>query len=329
FAAISGISFLIFCLIRYAGPMRHLKRPSIWIQFALITLIASFLWEWISTGNYFSTKGLIIGLEMNFRALIIIFGFSAIGVELRNPLIRTLLFRNGFSKLYPAMNLAFSALPALISQLPKAKTIARNKQGFLFQLLAQSEVLLEKFVLQTNETRIYIITGEVHEGKTTFVSKLAELLKNSGNRVSGFLSEAVIKNGKHEGYVMHQLEDGKKIELTSIQAVESWLPFRRFWFNPIALKEGNELLMNALKKDFDCIIIDEIGPMELQGDGWSVSLDVLKDKKEGIQFWVVRKNIVPQLIEKWELENYKIVNINTITPVEFSNLLIKKDKGKG
>ncbi len=71
---------IAYVLIRYRRSVRNLKKPSIWIQVLLITLLATMLWEWISTGKFFTVNGLIIGLEINFRAMVLIFSFSAISV---------------------------------------------------------------------------------------------------------------------------------------------------------------------------------------------------------------------------------------------------------
>jgi hypothetical protein len=185
-ALLTGIGFIVFCMANYKVAMRRLQKPGLWIQFGIITLAAAFIWEWVSTGNYFSVNGLLIGLEMNFRALIIIFGFSAISVELRNPLIKAILYRNGFSKLYASLNLSFSALPSIISQLPRPKALIRNRQGIIFQLFAQSEMLLEKFILQNSQTSVFMVTGEIHQGKTTFAEQLALKLSEASFKCGGF-----------------------------------------------------------------------------------------------------------------------------------------------
>ncbi|MCA1747863.1 MAG: hypothetical protein LC655_09215, partial [Bacteroidales bacterium] len=102
-ALLTGGVLITGVLIRYKRAIRYLKKPSLWIQLLIITLLASLLWEYFSTGRFLSREGLIVGLEINFRALLIILSFSAISVELRNPLVRSLLYRNGFSNLYKSI----------------------------------------------------------------------------------------------------------------------------------------------------------------------------------------------------------------------------------
>lgn len=139
--AIVGVAFVVFCALRYKNSTKHLRKPSIWIQFFLITTGAAILWDWTVTGMLFSMTGLIIGLEMNARAIIIIFGFAAVGVELRNPLITALLYKRGFKNLHHTLTFAFSALPSIIESLPKPANIFRKRKTVIAQLLNQSQNL--------------------------------------------------------------------------------------------------------------------------------------------------------------------------------------------
>ncbi len=117
-ALILAAVYLAFVFYHYRHSLRYLKKPLFWIQFIVITMVASLLLDSITQGTFFSVKGLMVGLNMNFRALIIILGFSAISTELRNPVIRAVSIRGGLSSLYQSVNLAFSALPAVLNEFP-------------------------------------------------------------------------------------------------------------------------------------------------------------------------------------------------------------------
>ncbi len=142
-AGILGVAFILFCVFRYRSSTKFLRKPALWIQFLVITTAAALLWEWASTGSYFSTKGLMIGLEMNYRAVIIIFGFSAVGVELRNPVVKTLLYQRGFRQLHKTLSFAFSTLPAIVDSLPRPATFFKQRSLVVARLLNQSQNLLQ------------------------------------------------------------------------------------------------------------------------------------------------------------------------------------------
>lgn len=140
-----GISFIVFCVYRYKNSTKYLRKPKIWIQFILITTFAAMIWGWASTGSYFSKEGLIVGLEMNYRAVIIIFGFAAVGVELRNPVVKAILFRRGFKQLHQTLSFSFAALPAIIESLPKPALFFKQRNKVMAQILNQSQNMLQSF----------------------------------------------------------------------------------------------------------------------------------------------------------------------------------------
>lgn len=147
-AIISGAVFMTFCLSRYKNTSRLLKKPSVWMQFIVITVVAALLWEWFATGKFFSERGLVAGLEMNYRALIVIAGFSSVSVELRNPLIKSISYKRGFAKLHDSLSIAFNTLPIIIDSLPKPKNMIKQRKKVISNLMSQSENLLNHFEKQ-------------------------------------------------------------------------------------------------------------------------------------------------------------------------------------
>ena len=142
-----GLIYVSFCIIRYKNSLRRLKKVSFWLSFLIITFTAAFLWKGFSERVFFSTEGLIAGLKINARAVILIIGFAAISVELKNPLIKSLLYNRGFSSLYQSLNLAFSALPVLISNisLNRDKATPGNLQKLFSGSLGHADTLVSSF----------------------------------------------------------------------------------------------------------------------------------------------------------------------------------------
>lgn len=131
--------YLTFCLMYYKNIIRRLSRFFFWFQLALIILLATLFWNFLTdTPDNNPLTGFWIGLEMTLRAIYVVIAFSSLGIELRNPKIKEFIFRQGFSQLYLALNLAFAALPSMLANLTPSKNKIRNPFSFFPILLSQA-----------------------------------------------------------------------------------------------------------------------------------------------------------------------------------------------
>ncbi len=112
YGAIIALLYVVFSAIRYKNAFRQFRRPFLWLQLVILTILASLFYTESGESSLFNIEGLLIGLNMSVRAVIVILGFSSISVELRNPIVKTVLYKRGFSQLYNSLGLAFSALPS-------------------------------------------------------------------------------------------------------------------------------------------------------------------------------------------------------------------------
>lgn len=292
----TGLVFLTYVLARYRRTTRYLRKPGIWIQFTLLTLIATLLWEWLSTGQYFSMGGLEIGLKMIFRAMVIIFGFSALSVELRNPLIRSILHRNGLSNLYIALNLSFTALPFVMDRLPGFRTMIRQKKRLIVTMIGQADLLLNKFTEESMpRDNVFLLTGPTQSGKTTLIRDTAGLLMGKGMKVRGILAPGNFQDGKRNEFFCRDISSGKEELLSSRKPEKGWIPYGPFFFNPEIFAKGTATISNALKENADLVILDEVGPVEMKGKGWHQALELLKDRRDILQVWVVRERMMKEI----------------------------------
>jgi nucleoside-triphosphatase THEP1 len=293
----AGTLFLAYALIRYKRTLRYIRKPRIWIQFIFLALAATLLWEWLSTGNYFSKDGLEIGLKMVFRAMVIIFGFSALSAELRNPFVKSILQRNGLSNLYRSINLAFAALPYITEHLPRFRNMFKKRNVIISTLISQSDLLLEKFSHEARpREKIFLLTGPTQSGKTTLLQELVKLMQERGIRSAGFLAPGTFNGGRRDEIFLKPLPGGRKSLLAGRKPQPGSIQFRQFYFNPATLQLGNKLIRDATKENHpEVFILDEVGPMEMQGRGWYSSLELLKDDKRFVQVWVVREKLAREV----------------------------------
>lgn len=133
--------YLLFCVVYYRGITKKFRKPILWIQLLLIILLAFLFWNTFSQDEVSSRmEGFWIGAGMALRAVFVVIAFSSLSVELRNPKIKEMIFRTGFSQLYLALNLSFAALPAMISNLSPSQNKLTNPFLFFPKLLYQAEI---------------------------------------------------------------------------------------------------------------------------------------------------------------------------------------------
>jgi nucleoside-triphosphatase THEP1 len=322
-AIVSSVIYIGFCILKYKNSLKRLKKISFWISFMIITFAAAFLWNGFSHGAFFSLDGLIIGLKMNARAIIIVIGFASLSVELKNPVIKSVLYHRGFASLYQSLNLAFSALPFLLSNLSKPENTKKVISGISFHgLLSQAEILFRIFEKEhLLKPRVVIVTGDIHQGKTTFVQKIVSDLLKQKIRIAGFLSIGVDEDGIRTGFNLSDIGSSRQIELCSDKKDDKRFKLRRFYFNQEALAMGNEILNPGNLSDKQLIVIDEIGPLELNDHGWSRAIENLTRSITIPQLWVVRKSLVQKITRRWNIGNAYIFDITESSIEEVENML--------
>ena len=92
----------------------------------------------------------------------------------------------------------------------------------------------------------------------------------------------------------------------------------RYYFNKSAISKGNKILSSENISCKQIIVIDEIGPLEFSGQGWSNAIDNITRSSTLPQLWVMRKSIVKKVTKRWNTGNIYIFDIkeSTISEVE-------------
>lgn len=321
-ATIFCLAYVILVLTRYKNSVRHFRKAGLWVQFILLTLMAAFLWEGISKGVFFTWQGLAVGLKMAGRAMLIISGFAAIGVELRNPVIKSILYNQRFSNLYQALSLAFSVLPHILAGQPKSKELL-SKSSLTLQYLFQQAEVLPAFLEAEHQRRppIMVITGEIRQGKTTFLKTLLRLLEQKDISVGGFLALGVHENGARTGFELYDITSRETLPLCTTQPVVNAVKTGSFFFFEDGLKKGRQLLRPEAAAQHEIVVIDELGPMELGNKGWSESVETLIRHACTPQIWVVRRSLVEKMLRKWNIGQAFIIDIGTDTAEDAAGIL--------
>lgn len=317
--------YVVFCISQYRHSMKHLKRPFFWVQAVVLTLFATLFFNGFKNGNLFDHEGLVVGIKMNIRAILVVVGFSAISVELRNPFIKSVLQKRGFSQLYSALGLAFSALPSIVEQFSKPGQLLKQPVKSLSRVLQNTHFLLESFRKLSLKPRVFIITGERHSGKTTFVAELAGKLKNKGKAITGFVAPGKFENNRRSEFNIRSLKTGEEMLLCSVH-LSGGEETGSFRFTTEGQQFGKSLLLPENIADSEIVVIDEIGPLEMKGQGWAFSIDLLLERPDLTHLWVVRQSLVEEVISKWGLHDVTVLEARNQTVDDAVKLMVKSIK---
>ncbi|MGB8491964.1 MAG: hypothetical protein WCE64_12980, partial [Bacteroidales bacterium] len=178
--------------LRYKRALRQVSNPKFWIFFVLITLITAFAFTNAQAADYSWQHGLLTGIQMNFRAAVIIVGFSVLGTELYNPVVRNYFQKTSFKNLPLALELSAESLPSFITYIPDIKSLMRNPVSILYKVISQADRRLSE-IKDRNASKpgIFIVSGSVGEGKTTYTKELIDFLRKNNLNVGGIISERI------------------------------------------------------------------------------------------------------------------------------------------
>ena len=307
---------------RYKRALRQLVRPKFWIFFIVITMFTAFVFTKVQSSSNSVMDGLLIGLEMNFRAIILIMGFSVLGNELYNPRIRNFFMKSYFKQLPLAMELSLESLPGMVSSIPDFKTLVKNPVSVIYQVMSQAENRLNEITSEKSSMqRVFILTGAVGEGKTSQVQKIISKLQDRMINVGGIYSPRIMENEKTIGYDIVNIQTNVRMPFLRILENEDLQRIGKYCIQPDGLEAGLSSIKKSRTDKAEVIIIDEVGRLELRDKGWAPEIEQLLNKPESSILMAVRKDFVEDLIQKWKIENYVVSNISELDLDKFCEKL--------
>lgn len=150
--------------------------------------------------------------------------------------------------------------------------------------------------------KVVILIGAIHSGKTNALQKWI-----AGKNVAGILTPIV-----NDYRVLFSIADGVYFDLESRSSETETIAVGRYVFLKAAFEKASVILTSALKRDeIEWLVVDEIGPLELAGEGLhDPILEILKGKKSVIL--VVREAILAPVIDYFKIQHPIIVTTESL-----------------
>ena len=321
-SSIAVCSFALVILRLYRGAWRRFGRPRLWIEFIIITLLAGLLLGGFQGGGSgWTWNGLVAGLQMVLRAVFMLTAFTVVSIELRNPVIIDWFLERGLKQLPGAMEVAFDALPTMAAHLGDQKSVFRHPVRTLSGLLiAAKERLKDLEGTISPPGPVIILTGERGAGKTTTALDLIHRLRSRGIQVGGIVSPVVWQGQERLGYDVVDLRTSGRMPLCRRGSAPG-VRAGPFLFSDEAVASGQGVLDPSRLGGCALVIIDEIGPLELEGSVWAPALEMLLAGALFPLLLVVRSSIMEEVIGHWFLRPEFIWTPGTNSPDEMAAAL--------
>jgi nucleoside-triphosphatase THEP1 len=295
-------------IARYKRALRQLSKPKFWIFFVFITMLTAFLFTKMQGLTVF--QALLTGLEMNFRATVLILGFSVLGTELYNPKIRQFFSKTHFKQLPVALKLSAESLPQVIASVPDFKTMLKNPVAVVSHLIAYAEFRIAQIKTEyAFQPQIFVVKGKIGSGKTTLVKELIENLKRKNIRIGGIYTQKIFENEERIGYDVVDAKTNTAEIFLRINHCETCKKIGIFSIFSDGVKKGKESLHPEKTADDQLVVIDEVGMLELNGKGWAKQLNNLIQSGKNHLLIAVRDEFSEEVLKKWNIQHATVFEV--------------------
>ncbi|MEZ9596963.1 ATP-binding cassette domain-containing protein [Shewanella sp. 10N.261.52.F9] len=175
--------------------------------------------------------------------------------------------------------------------------------------VASQEFFMPQNVLGLSLSKVLIVTGESGSGKTTALTALIEQCQQKQLPLKGMLCPGVMKDGRRFSSDIVDIATGERCLFGHRTGVLDKKTGTRFSFTEAGLALGLQALEHNNFNQGDICIVDEIGPMELGGQGFGKQIAPLLAVANSRHIWVVRPNLIEQVCRHWSLLNPEVIDI--------------------
>ena len=182
--------------------------------------------------------------------------------------------------------------------------------------------------MKSKPHKLILFTGRKHSGKTTAAERLAKQVRSEGFRIAGLLAPSIYKDNRLVGFGAVDLSVDRQIKLANRRTAKD--TGGRWEFTREGLKLGKAALNPSAASSADIIIVDEFGPLELEGRGWRKEVDLLLSSTDVAVMLVVRQELEGRVQELYE--NYpstKLAATKTDSINKVIKMLKEREDGNG
>ena len=139
---------------------------------------------------------------------------------------------------------------------------------------------------------VIIVTGDIGAGKTTVCRKVIELAQDQGYTCGGILTF----KAPDESLTILDIQTGEREVFASTDKDLNGPKTPKYSFSPEGIDFGIRAIENGAASDV--LIVDEIGRLELGGEGFTKSLELIKTGRVKNSILVIREQLLSDFLTR-------------------------------
>ncbi len=163
---------------------------------------------------------------------------------------------------------------------------------------------------------VLIITGEQNSGKTTMAYALCSRLDLDDYTIGGVIQVLALPGEPKDRYRLASLSDGTSTVFLDAEEHSSWSRIGRFSLNPEGLLWAQQQLQAAYS--YDVTVFDEIGRLELNGEGFDGALSRALQGYEGNLMLIVREEFLSEVCLRYSIDRNTALIIRSTDDIDES-----------
>lgn len=175
--------------------------------------------------------------------------------------------------------------------------------------VAEKKFFIPQNILGQNLSNVLILTGESGSGKTTALTEFIQQCQTNGINLTGILCPGVMKDGRRFSSDIVDIATNERCLFGHRTGVLDKKTSTRFSFTEDGIALGIKALTPNHASRHSVCIIDELGPMELSGQGFGRQVAPLLAMANSRHIWVVRPSLIDQICRHWSILNPQVVHV--------------------
>jgi len=316
----------LFCIAFFynAKTVQPLKNYKFWIVILFLVLIVPLftgVQDKSILGINYSSEQLQKTTFMTLRGTLVFLLFQVLTVNLDIDKIKPIFSKIGiknFDVLYNLSNEIFPKVKSILSaRYSQFKIKWKKNRSIELVITFFSDIFIDFFLLsdqlsnketvpgvitpndflkqnkKTDSPSLIVVVGDAGTGKTPWIEQLIKLLQSKHETVDGLISK---KNQESDDKWYHNLiriSTNEKYQLTTMDEIDTDIKIGKFNIYEDSINWGNEQLKSIQNTDW--VIVDEVGLLEFDGNGFLLGLQSIVNKFSGYLVITIRSALLQHL----------------------------------